>query len=264
VQPADSTEQIPSSIVYIPRSRLLSFFDRHGSRRRVISTMITKSTKTLIVASVLVVTMAVSAFAQAPGTQKRGQRAGKRAQSTAGQRVAGAGSQDRAGAFANLQRILMPPSRKDLEKMNLALGLTDDQKAKVNDLYTRFYTAVRAVAPDRAAAVKQVMSALQGTSSNKGELQSAASKVQQADSSIMNAEFDFWIGLKGILNTQQQGQLNTYMLERAQKEFAPKTAPSEGTSGSKNTQNARPNGPTIPNGSNVLGTPGTGTITPTQ
>lgn len=180
-----------------------------------------RSTAVVIMAIVLILVVALAAFAQAPQTQQNGRKGGHGGQ--------GGGMQGAPGAFANLQRILMPPGLRDFEKMGTAMGLTDDQKAKIKDLYKTFMTALKQVGPDRGANVKAVLQGVQANAS-KGDLQAMATKVGQADQAILSAEFDFWAGLKGILNTQQQAQAQSFVTQRAEREMA----------------GGRPGGPTAP------------------
>ncbi len=119
--------------------------------------------------------------------------------------------------FVSLQRLLLPLGPRELQRIAIALGLTEEQKQQIKALYEQFRNTLKSVGPERGAAVKGVLTVLQEPSPSKGQLQSAANKVAQADAAILDAEFDFWLALKGILNPQQQAQLNTYIQQQAQR-----------------------------------------------
>ncbi len=122
------------------------------------------------------------------------------------------------GAFASLTRLLMPPGFRDLEKLGLALSLTDQQRAAIKDLYKTFGTTMKQIAPTRAADLKAALGVMQSPSPSKDALLAANAKVQQDDNAILSAEFDFWVGLRGILNQQQQAAVQSFMLQRFQRE----------------------------------------------
>lgn len=180
--------------------------------------MLTRSRKALAASLALVFLAGVAVYAQMQPTARR---TPKQRPGIAGQRMQISPEQRRQHMlmFASLQRLLLPPGPGQLHKFAIALGLTEEQKQQIKALYEQFQNTLKSVGPDRGAAVKGVLTVLQGPSPSKGQLQSAANKVEQADGAILDAEFDFWLALKGILNPQQQAQLNTYMQQQAQRGF---------------------------------------------
>lgn len=201
--------------------------------------MFKKSTATLITSMALVLVLAMAAFAQVPPPQGPNGPRGQRGQNGQLQHRAGGGQNgaqgmwaqgtgENKGAFANLQRILLPPSMREMEKTSLALNLTDDQKTKIKDLYKVFGGVMKQLAPQRAAAIKAVMQAMQQANPSKSDLEAAAAKVAQLDTAITGAEFDFWINLKVVMNPQQQSQLQGFMMQRAEREISGGPRPNPG------------------------------------
>jgi len=178
-----------------------------------------KSTK--MIALLLIVLLVVSAAGYAQEAAKaKGQKAqalaanGNQAQAmTPDQRRA------HAAAMASLTRVLLPPGPKEFMRFATALNLTEEQKQQVKALYEAFGNALKASAPPRAEALKGVLDTLKQPSPNKSDLQAGAVKVFDADKIISDAEFDFWIGLKGILNAQQQNAAASFMQNRVMGEL---------------------------------------------
>ena len=124
------------------------------------------------------------------------------------------------GAMASLVRILMPPRPEQLAKIGIGMNVTDQQKADIKNLYQTFNAAVKVVGPTRGEALKGVLTLIQQPTPNKADLQAGAGKVLDADKAILDAEFDFWIGLKGILGAQGSTAVDTFMKNRAMGEMA--------------------------------------------
>lgn len=184
--------------------------------------MFKKFRKALAVSIALTLVIGLAVFAQ-PQQGKNGQ---KQKAGIAGQQNQGAGTQGFGGGqnkankkeyylrMASLQRILMPPGLGELQKLGIALSLTDAQKEQVKALFKQFRETVKPVCQERGTAVQGVLTALSQPSPSKGDLQSAANPVFQADKTIVDAEFDFWIAFKGILNTPQQQQATSQFLQQ--------------------------------------------------
>jgi len=197
--------------------------------------MFKKSKKVLVAALILVLALGLAVYAKPQLSSSNGQGqqqvTGNQGPGAAGQqrnlnRGQGANPQGLGGGnqggehqnflrLASLQRILLPPMPRELERMSLVLNLTEEQKQQVKTLYQQFFNTVKPIGQTRGTAVKNVLDTLQGASPTKGALQSAANQVFQADNAIVDAEFDFWLGLKTILNSQQQQSLGQYIQQKA-------------------------------------------------
>ena len=178
-----------------------------------------KATKMIALLLIVLLVVATAAYAQAPG--QKGQKAqalaanGNQAQAaTPDQRRA------HAAALASLTRILFPPRPEQLAKVGIGLNLTDAQKAQIKALYETFGAAVKAVAPSRGEALKGVLTAIQQPTPNKADLQAGAAKVLDGDKAILDAEFDFWIGLKGILGAQGSSAVSSFLQNKAMGEMS--------------------------------------------
>ena len=183
-------------------------------RKRVI---LMKTSKLIALLLVVLLVIAVVAYAQAPQRPK-GQRAALGAANQADM-MTPEQRRAHAAAMAPLQRILMPPNPKEFMRFGIALNLTEEQKAQVKALYQTFGNTLKTIGPPRGEALKGVLNGLQQPTPNKGDLQAGAAKVLDADKAIIDAEFDFWIGLKGILNAQQQTAAQTYLQNKAMGEL---------------------------------------------
>lgn len=192
--------------------------------------MLKKSTLTIVVAVALVLVLGIAACAQLHPTGPRvhrnkavGPNAQQQAQGgTADLAAAWAGARDHVGAFASLERILVPPSRRELQQMAMVLNPTDEQKAQIKALYKALIDVVKANAPQKQESIKAIVAGLSQASPVKSDLETSAAKVAQSDQAIVNAELDFWIGLKGILNPQQQAQVQTMFQQRVLHEMNPR------------------------------------------
>lgn len=122
-----------------------------------------------------------------------------------------------------IRRFLMPPNKRELAQMVTLLGLTDPQKQQIRQLYAAFVGTVRPILQQRAAATKELFAALQSQTPSKEALNAAYDKTEQADKSIVNAEFDFWIALRQILSPQQQQQMMQFMQQKIDREATPRT-----------------------------------------
>jgi Spy/CpxP family protein refolding chaperone len=184
-------------------------------RKRVI---LMRTTRLIALLLVVLLVIAVAAYAQAPMKPK-----GQKALAAAGDQTAAAMTPEQrkahAAALASLTRVLMPPGPREFAQFATALNLTDEQKEAIKALYQTFGEAVKATAPGRAEALKGVVATLKQPSPNKSDLQAGAVKVFDADKIISDAEFDFWIGLKGILNAQQQNAAASFMQNRVMGEL---------------------------------------------
>ena len=201
--------------------------------------MFKKFRKALAVSIALTLVIGLAVFAQ-PQQRQKGQ---KQKAGIAGQQNQGAGTQGFGGGqnqgnkqqhflrMASLQRILMPPGLGELQKLGIALSLTDAQKEQVKALYKQFRETIKPTCQERGPAVQAVLTALSQPSPSKGDLQSAANPVFQADKTIVDAEFDFWIAFKGILNTPQQQQATSQFLQQralGEGRIGPKNKPGGG------------------------------------
>jgi len=185
-------------------------------RKRVI---LMKATKVIALLLIVLLVVAVAASAQAP--RQKGQHA--RAMAAADQGAAAATPDQRrahAAAMASLVRILFPPRPEQLAKVGIGMSLTDDQKAQIKTLYETFGAAVKAVAPARGEALKGVLTGIQQPSPNKADLQAGAAKVLDGDKAILDAEFDFWIGLKGVLGAQGSSAVSSFLQNKAMGEMS--------------------------------------------
>lgn len=127
-----------------------------------------------------------------------------------------------------LQRYLLPPGRGEVEKLAVTIGLTAEQKQKILELCKQFMEKVRPLLEQKAAGTKEVLDILQSPSPNKGALNAAANKVSQAESAILDAEFDFWLAFRGILNAQQQQGFAQYLQQKVQREIGGPRPPAPG------------------------------------
>ena len=187
--------------------------------------MFTRTRKALAVSVALIFVTGLAVYAQTqpkPRTPK--QRPAIAGQQQAGQQqrpnITPEQKRELALRFVSLQRLLRPPTPQEMQRMAMMLSLTEEQKQSIKALYEQFVAKTKPAGEARGAAVKEVLNALQSPVPSKGDLQSSANKVEQADRTVLDAEFDFWIGFKGIMSSQQQQtQINTYMQQRAAQEF---------------------------------------------
>ena len=185
-------------------------------RKRVISMKVTKVIALLLIVLLVV---AVAACAQAP--RQKGQKA--QGMAAGDQQAAGMTPDQRRAhmaAMASLVRILFPPRPEQLARIGMGMTLTDDQKAQIKALYETFGAAVKAVAPTRGEALKGVVTLIQQPSPNKADLQAGAAKVLDGDKAILDAEFDFWIGLKGILGAQGSAAVSSFLQNKTMGEMS--------------------------------------------
>ena len=119
--------------------------------------------------------------------------------------------------FVHLQRFLLPPNKREMERLAVLLGLTEEQKQGIRELYVQFRDTVKPILEQRGAATKELFGVLQGPSPNKVALESAANKVEQADRAILSAEFDFWLAFREALNAQQQQAFTQFMMQKTER-----------------------------------------------
>ena len=119
--------------------------------------------------------------------------------------------------FVHLQRFLLPPNRREMARLAVLLGLTEEQKQRIRELYQQFRDTVKPILEQRGAATKELFGVLQGPSPNKVALESAANKVEQADRAILSAEFDFWLAFREALNAQQQQAFTQFMMQKTER-----------------------------------------------
>ncbi|HUV05589.1 MAG TPA: hypothetical protein VMX94_10835 [Armatimonadota bacterium] len=165
--------------------------------------MLTRTKKALAASLAVIVLIGLAAYAQTAQQPRVNRQAGAR--------------QGMAGLGMHPQRFLLPPNKTQMARLAELLGLTEEQKQKIGELDVQFRSTVKPILEQRSAAVKELFQALQAPSPNKGALESAANKVEQADRAILSAEFDFWIGFKQVLTAQQQEALTKFMQEKMEK-----------------------------------------------
>lgn len=128
--------------------------------------------------------------------------------------------------FVHLQSFLLPPNKREMERLAVLLGLTEEQKQGIRKLYVQFRDTVKPILEQRGAATKELFGVLQEPSPNKGALESAANKVEQADRAILSAEFDFWLAFREALNAQQQQAFTQFMKQKTEIELGgPRSKP---------------------------------------
>jgi len=168
-----------------------------------------------LIAVLLIVLLVVAAAAYAQGPGKKAQKAqGMAAGDPTAQMMTPEQRRAHAAAMVSLTRILMPPPPREFIRFSQALNLTEEQKQQVKALYETFHNALKASAPGRAQALRGVVDLLKQPAPVKSDLQAGAANVLDTDKVIADAEFDFWIGLKGILNAQQQTAAQSYLQQR--------------------------------------------------
>jgi hypothetical protein len=121
--------------------------------------------------------------------------------------------------MGSLQALLAPPDPALVQRLAERLGLSDQQKEQIKQLYVQFISTVRPIREQRRAALKEFMTAFKNPSVTKTELQSLSEPILEADKAILDAEFDFWLAFRPILNVQQQAQMQQFMLQKADQEF---------------------------------------------
>jgi len=197
-----------------------------GASRRPITLievmdMFKKNKKTLAASVACIFILGLAAYAQTQaGVRRPNKRPGvtkqQMIQRRDGQLRETAQRRPRYGlAFLNLQRFLRPPSPMQMRRLAAAVGLTEEQKEQIKQLYRQFLEASRPIMEQRGAAVREFLAAWQSPSVSKGQLQSLSQPILQADRDILDAEFDFWLGLREILNAEQQTKFGQYMEMRA-------------------------------------------------
>ncbi|MHB0999970.1 MAG: Spy/CpxP family protein refolding chaperone [Armatimonadota bacterium] len=110
--------------------------------------------------------------------------------------------------FATVQGILLPPGKARIMRISRVLGLTDNQKNQIKDLYTNFRNEVKPEIKDRREALKSIIQARRTNKLNEADIRIAADKVSQADDAILSAEIRFWKSFKQILSPEQLTKLN--------------------------------------------------------
>lgn len=123
--------------------------------------------------------------------------------------------------FGSLQALLSPPPPQVLQRLADRLGLSEEQKAQIKQLYVQFHETTKPIREQRMAALKAFMTAFRDPNVTKGDLESLSEPVLQAEKAILDAEFDFWLALRGTLNPQQQAQLESYMMNMAGRDLLP-------------------------------------------
>ena len=184
--------------------------------------MFKRSRKAVAASLALMFLVGLAAYAQ---TQPRLRRVPKQTPAVAGQvQPSGIDPATKREYFfrvISLQRLLAPPNRRELERLVVMLGLTEEQKQQIKELYKQFFAKVSPISQERGAAVRELLTILQQPAPSKGALQAVANKVEQADRAILDAEFDFWLAFKSILNPQQQAQVSGYIQQKALQEMGP-------------------------------------------
>ncbi len=124
--------------------------------------------------------------------------------------------------FGSLQALLSPPPPEALQKLAARLGLSEDQKAQIKQLYVQFVGVTKPIREQRMADLKAFMTAFKDPKVTEADLQRLSEPILHADKAILDAEFGFWLGLRGILNPQQQAQLQSFMMGLANKGLEPR------------------------------------------
>ncbi|GEM_PF-1870849 len=189
--------------------------------------MFKKCRKVVAAAVACVFVMGIAAYAQTQAPAKRQlsaqqrqmlqQKMQERKQAQPGQSVGAATGQARERVRArmrSLQALLAPPRPHVVQRLANELGLTDQQKQQIKQLYVQFANTTKPIRERKMAAVKEFMTAFRNPAVTKGELQRLAEPVLQADRAILDAEFDFWMAFRGILRPEQQAQFESLMMRQ--------------------------------------------------
>lgn len=186
--------------------------------------MYKRTRRVVALVSVCVFVTGIAAYAQAQAPrQKAADRASvqQKAGQAAPRQVDAQRLRDRVGARMgnSLNSMLMPPSPEWVQKLAVRLGLTDQQKQQIRQLYVSFQSAVKPIRQQKIEATRAFMTAFRNPNVSKAELERLSEPILRADRAILDAEFDFWLGFRAVLNAQQQAQLHSFMMEKAGKQL---------------------------------------------
>jgi Spy/CpxP family protein refolding chaperone len=183
--------------------------------------MFSRLRKVIAAVAACIVITGIAAYAQ--NQAPKPQRAGAAAKPAVRQDAQKAGPQaleaerlrNRARVqLGSLQGMLMPPRPEMIQKLAERLGLTDQQKEQIKQLYTVFENTVKPIRQQKIEALKAFMTAFRNPNVTKAELENLSEPILQADRAILDAEFDFWLAFRPILNPQQQAQLQSFIMRQ--------------------------------------------------
>ena len=196
--------------------------------------MVRRNSLILVLCLVLVAAVALSAFAQYQKNPTNAQR-------NDGQRQARMGGGGHGNRMMSLQRLLMPPGPRQLQRLYEVVGATEEQKQQIKDLCEQFKNTAKPIMEDRAKALKDVAEQLKRPGSSQGTLESAVDRVERFDKAIVDTELGFWKGLKRILTADQQAKLSQMMEQRAMNGPRVMKRHQGGPGGNRNEPGAPPN-----------------------
>ncbi|MEN6357874.1 MAG: Spy/CpxP family protein refolding chaperone [Armatimonadota bacterium] len=99
--------------------------------------------------------------------------------------------------------------------LSARLNLTDEQKAKVTELFSESEKTLNPAIQEQQKAVDKYTKVLLDNNASESELTSAAVEAMKAESSIVTQKIKTLEGLRALLNDDQKSKLNTVLAQFA-------------------------------------------------
>lgn len=128
------------------------------------------------------------------------------------------------GLQVSLRGVIALPNPRVLQRVATALGLTEEQKEQIKQLYKQFAETTKPYREQRIEAAKAFVTAFRDPNVGKAELEALVEPVLQAERAIISAQLDFWVSLRGVLTPEQQTNLPA-MIQRAGQEMRNRPVP---------------------------------------
>jgi len=148
--------------------------------------------RTLVIVLVLVFAVCAAVCAQYTQGPPGGMQANQR------------GNQMRGGTCPAM--AIAPPPAAFVDRAD-ALQLSDEQKGKLKAVLTKSEEDLKALRPKAAEATRALREALFAAASDQQKLTQLATDAAKADATVLNAEVQTWVQIRGILTADQLAQL---------------------------------------------------------
>lgn len=116
---------------------------------------------------------------------------------------------------------------ENVQTLGFVLNLTDDQKTKIQDLLTKSSEEQKPKIEAQIKAMEDYVGLLGKNDAAQADLAAASEKVLKAEGDIMASRIAALIGLRAILNPEQNKKLSDALSESAARWLPPKAAPAE-------------------------------------
>jgi Spy/CpxP family protein refolding chaperone len=113
-----------------------------------------------------------------------------------------------------IMHILAPPTEEENRVLAEKLEMTPEQKKKMNDLYENYRQNTRSFRNQYEVKFNQLLKLMEDPAPKPKQVQKECREFLDLEQKVLNAELNYWMGLKKVLTKRQNNQLWNFVKDR--------------------------------------------------